>query len=363
MSPPPQDAAGRSTARSVETTCVSKRGWALTLLRKGDAMNENDDSLLESTGERLMPSDEGDAAIEHLHRYAIAVDLAEGKTVLDVACGEGYGSFLLSQKAARVVGVDLSPAAIEHAQMAHPAENLEFLLGSCTDLPLEADSVDMVVSFETIEHIEEQERMLEEIRRVLRPDGVLLISTPDREVYTSEQHRDNPFHVRELSRDEFARLIGSHFPDCRLYRQRLVRGSLVVSVEGTAGPAGFRTLRGDFSSFSSEEGLSHAPYLIALAGPTPPPRGISSYFESPNVKDDLVKELAQSRGRVLELQGSLVETQSQLIRTQGRLIVSHNQKDGLRRKLSDTKRLLVETRNRLLEAHGAWRRRGSTAIA
>ena len=91
---------------------------------------------MEATGERLIPSQQGDAAIEHLHRYAVAAELVRGKTVLDVACGEGYGTFLISRVAGRVVGVDVSPEAVAHAAARYRADHLNYLVGSCTAVPL-----------------------------------------------------------------------------------------------------------------------------------------------------------------------------------------------------------------------------------
>lgn len=177
---------------------------------------------LEFTGERFTPECVREMAYEHWHRYAWAAPLCKGKRVLDAACGEGYGSQLLSSSAEHVIGVDLSEAAISHARSKYRASNLEFHAADVTRLPLPDDSVDVVVSFETLEHLSAHDEMLAEFRRVLRQDGCLLISSPDRKTYSDEREYDNPFHVRELYRDEFEALLARHFPAYRLFGQKLM---------------------------------------------------------------------------------------------------------------------------------------------
>ena len=281
---------------------------------------------MESTGERLIPAQQGDVAIEHLHRYAVAAEIARGKVVLDLGCGEGYGAFLMSRVALQVVGVDVSFEAVAHAAALYGSDHLHYVVGRCTAVPLADDSVDLVVSFETLEHIQNHDAMLDEIRRVLRPDGLLILSTPDRDVYSHEQHRDNPFHVRELSLQELSEAVGRRFRWRRFYRQRLVRGSLVLEQEGHELPGqqpGFSSLHGDFSQTTGERGLARSVYLIVLASDAPIAATASSYFESATVHDDLVKELAQARGRVLELEGKLDETQRALFAAQNDLEEVH----------------------------------------
>jgi cyclopropane fatty-acyl-phospholipid synthase-like methyltransferase len=111
-------------------------------------------------GERFIPGMDGALELEHVHRYALAKKLAAGKIVLDIASGEGYGSRMLAGVAARVIGVDISDDAIAHARQTYRAPNLEFRTGSCAAIPLEDRSVDLVVSFETIEHHAQHEEIL-----------------------------------------------------------------------------------------------------------------------------------------------------------------------------------------------------------
>lgn len=136
------------------------------------------------TGERFVPTEAGEIRQEHLHRYAWASDVVAGKDVLDIACGEGYGSAMLAAKAKSVIGIDVSDEAVAHATRTYVAGNLRFAAGDAADIPLPDDCVDVVVSFETIEHLERQDEMLSQVRRVLRADGVLVISSPNRKVYS-----------------------------------------------------------------------------------------------------------------------------------------------------------------------------------
>ncbi len=191
-----------------------------------------DQPELEFTGERFTPECVREIAYEHWHRYAWATQLVKGRRVLDAACGEGYGSYLLSREADHVTGVDIDEQAIEHAARRYPGRNIEFRQADCTALPLADDAVDVVVSFETLEHLAEQDQLLAEFRRVLRPEGFLLISSPDKKTYSDETGYDNPFHVRELYRDQFEALLERHFPAFRLFGQKLMFVSALWSLDG-----------------------------------------------------------------------------------------------------------------------------------
>ena len=194
-----------------------------------------DPGSLEFTGERFTPECEREIAYEHWHRYAWAAQLTAGKVVVDAACGEGYGTSLLSRTAARVTGVDIEAAAIEHARARYGSKSVAFECASGLNLPLETDSVDVVVSFETLEHLAEHDELMGEFRRVLKDDGFLLISSPDRKTYSDETGYDNPYHVRELYREEFEGLLGRHFPAWRLFGQKLLFVSALWSMDGQGG--------------------------------------------------------------------------------------------------------------------------------
>lgn len=184
------------------------------------------------TGERFVPgaaNAKGEMWYEHWHRYHFVLPLVAGKMVLDVACGEGYGSALMSRTAAQVTGVDISIDAIAHGKSAYADRpNLRFVEGTCTSLPFDAASFDVVVSFETIEHIHEQAEFLDEVRRVLKPDGVLIVSSPDRAEYSDKRGYANEFHVRELDRAELETLLAPRFSHTRWLSQRNAFVSLIA---------------------------------------------------------------------------------------------------------------------------------------
>lgn len=179
------------------------------------------------TGERFLPEVRGAIWYEHWHRYAAVAPLAAGKRVLDAACGEGYGSFLLANAAAAVTGIDVSMDAITHAGARYARPNLAFAAGSVTRLPLPPASIDLIVSFETIEHLPEQREMLAEFRRVLTDDGVLVISSPNRPVYNEGGGLENHYHVRELDRAELCDLLSPAFPEQAWYAQRVLAHSVL----------------------------------------------------------------------------------------------------------------------------------------
>ncbi|MGY6554153.1 MAG: class I SAM-dependent methyltransferase [Wenzhouxiangella sp.] len=187
-------------------------------------------NALEFTGERFTPECVREMAYEHWHRYAWVSRWVSGKRVLDAASGEGYGSAMLARSAESVIGVDLSEASIAHARQRYPADNLRFEQADCLELPLPDASVDVVVSFETLEHLAEHDQLLQEFKRVLRPGGFLALSSPDRKTYSDDTGYDNPFHVRELYRPELEALLARHFPAWRLFGQKLAFQSLLWSI-------------------------------------------------------------------------------------------------------------------------------------
>jgi GT2 family glycosyltransferase/SAM-dependent methyltransferase len=187
---------------------------------------------MEFTGERFLPTESGEIRHEHMHRYAWCRPLVVGKAVLDIACGEGYGSAILAPGAASVIGVDISTQAVEHAAGKYSGiAGLTFREGNAAAIPLPDNSVDVVISFETIEHHDQHVEMISEIRRVLRPHGILIISSPNRPVYTEKAGHHNEFHVKELDFTEFDELLRQKFSRVRYYGQRLSVGSSILPMQ------------------------------------------------------------------------------------------------------------------------------------
>ncbi|TVS09893.1 MAG: class I SAM-dependent methyltransferase [Wenzhouxiangella sp.] len=218
---------------------------------------------LEFTGERFTPECVREMAYEHWHRYAWAAGLVAGRVVLDAACGEGYGASLLSRSARQVTGIDIDAPSIEHARSRYASDRLSFECASCLDLPLADDSVDVVVSFETLEHLAEHDELMGEFRRVLKPDGFVLISSPDRKTYSDETGYDNPFHVRELYREQFEQLLDGHFPAWKLFGQKLMFVSALWALDG---PGRVQWLSDDAEQPASDQQPVWPPlYFVAAA--------------------------------------------------------------------------------------------------
>lgn len=218
------------------------------------------------TGERFVSQLRGEIRAEHHHRYLAAATVCAGLDVLDIASGEGFGSALLATVARSVVGVDRDAGAVAFAAGAYATPGLRFERGTCEAIPLADASVDAVVSFETIEHIEAHDRFLGEVRRVLRPGGFLLCSTPDRRVYRSGDE-PNAFHLKELDRAEFEALLGRHFAGHAVVGQRVMAGSWVLPLEGEDSGAGWTLFETeDGASYRRTGGVASAVYLMGVAG-------------------------------------------------------------------------------------------------
>jgi SAM-dependent methyltransferase len=255
---------------------------------------------------------QGEIWLEHWHRYVFAARWAAGKRVLDVACGEGYGSAVLARNATRVTGVDLSEGAIAHARSAYADRpNLDFVAASCTALPLPAATFDTVVSFETLEHIEAQEAFLDQVARVLAPGGVLVLSCPNKVEYSDKRDYKNEFHVKELYREELARLVARHFPEVTWYGQR----PTFYSVIGPESPAGagelFEAAKDDAANAS--HALSAPLYYILVAGRTraavdavPPAVSVFADRDDFLYRDyaKVIRELRSATARIAELEAT-----------------------------------------------------------
>ena len=227
------------------------------------------------TGERYTTGLLGDIQNEHYHRYLFALRLCEGRDVLDVASGEGYGAALLAQVARSVVGVEIHEPAVAFANRSYACANLSFRVGSALALPLKDACVDAVVSFETIAHISDHDAFLAEVKRVLRPGGIFVVSTPGRRRCSEEPGYTNAFHIRKLSREEFSALLLRSFPKAKLYEQQVIAGSVVVQADEAAGPTEcFVTTDG--WTFARASGLPQAPYLIAVASTDAEPLPVAS---------------------------------------------------------------------------------------
>ena len=170
----------------------------------------------------MVPGGVDDATLwEHLYRYRFALQFVRGKDVLDVACGDGYGTAAIGRAGARsVVGMDIDAAACDYARRRY---GVDARPADAAHLPLGDASLDVVVSFETVEHVPDPRAFVAECRRVLRPGGKLVMSTPNVAVFNpGRDPGNNPFHCSEMTEREFAELLGGAFARVRYYTQNPV---------------------------------------------------------------------------------------------------------------------------------------------
>lgn len=286
---------------------------------------------MEFTGERFVPEALGNIELEHWHRYVLARELAVGKDVLDIASGEGYGSAFVAEVANQVTGVDIAIDAVKHANGRYQRENLQYLEGSCAAIPLPDHAVDLIVSFETIEHHDEHDAMMREFKRVLRPDGCLLISSPDKHFYSEVPNYQNPYHVKELYEVEFKDLLSSWYKNARYFNQRLVYGSAVLPESGQSEIVHNEMIA---QKVCSNAGLPRPDYWIALASDADLPVLSTGLFEQ-NV---LESEVLGSWKRTVDAkQKALQESDEQLKSRAQELQALREELDGVTQQLAAIK--------------------------
>jgi SAM-dependent methyltransferase len=291
--------------------------------------------LIEWTGERCVPWSR-DAAIvyEHFHRYLWAASMLAGRRVLDLGSGEGFGAAILASSAAAVTGVDVDDRAVEHARASYAGPNLRFESASALDLSgFEPGSFDVVVAFEMIEHVDDHEQLMSELTRVLSDDGVLVVSTPDKDLYSEAAGQTNAFHEHELTRAEFEELLRTRFDHVAIWGQRTVTGSLLTALDrdqrAGGGSAFFVEPSGEeWAILPEPEPL----FCVALASrrPLPRPGDVSALAdttlelrreaeqagdEAVAERDGLLAELGErKRAEVMEIGGRLQAAEKELLR-------------------------------------------------
>jgi O-antigen biosynthesis protein len=216
---------------------------------------------------------------EHMHRYLWAATVVAGRRVLDLGSGEGFGaSILAGGEETEVVGVDIDARTVEHAQLNWGGPRTSFKVGDVLDLSeFEDGSFGAVVAFEVIEHVAEQEQVLAEVARVLADDGMLIISTPDRRLYSDATGQVNPFHQHELTYEEFSALLEGPFPHLAVWGQRTITGSHMAALGSSGDDLSatefFIERAGEEWRMASEPA---ALYLVALASKSSLPDAPSS---------------------------------------------------------------------------------------
>jgi ubiquinone/menaquinone biosynthesis C-methylase UbiE len=198
--------------------------------------NTKSQAKLKDDGERMIPSFHKGTVMyaEHMTRYVCAQEICKDKTVLDIASGSGYGTQLLAHTASFVYGVDVDKRSVEYAKQNYQEKNIQYLAGDGVSIPLDDNSVERVVTLETIEHVENYKKFLSEIRRVLTKDGLAIVSTPNKLEFTQGNH----FHLYEFEYEELLNLLKKEFKYVDSYFQATwvtvaVASEKEIKTEGT----------------------------------------------------------------------------------------------------------------------------------
>jgi len=224
------------------------------------------------TGERFLPElTSPKICYEHLHRYLFATKLATGKIVLDIACGDGYGANILADFATQVYAMDIDHPQIQQAAAKYSHPNLTFRTSSVDQIPLPDHSVDLIVSFETVEHVDQsvQYQFLHEIKRVLKNDGLLVLSTPNKYQYSDIWQYHNEFHRHEFYEREFLDFLQPHFSHLSMLGQSIFESSQIWSINNL--PTGSQEFLYQISptGFSPATSPKAADYFLVIASDQP----------------------------------------------------------------------------------------------
>lgn len=179
--------------------------------------------------ERMIPEYHkgGQVYGEHVGRYEAVKNIVENKIVLDIACGSGYGTAILSNSAAHVTGVDVSSESVDYAKERYNRKNINYVCGEGTQIPCKDNTFDVIISFETIEHIEKYNEFLIECRRVLKKGGLLIISTPNDLEFAEGNH----FHIHQFKYVELIKLLKTRFSSTKSFFQATWISSLIGEEE------------------------------------------------------------------------------------------------------------------------------------
>ena len=219
---------------------------------------------VEFTGERVVPGQvEPDLWNEHMARYAFAARFVSGRRVLDAGCGMGYGAAHLARTGAWVVGLDVASEAVMSA--ARTYTSLPFVQGSCSTLPFSGGAFEVIVAFEVIEHLHQQQAFIAECRRVLSPDGLFIVSTPNT-LYYAESRADagpNPFHEHEFEAPEFQAALRAQFTHVALLLQNRAECFAFYPPDGWRG--------GEILAEAGADRVEEAHFFVALCSNAPLP--------------------------------------------------------------------------------------------
>lgn len=274
---------------------------------------------LENDYERMVPEYHHGMLMygEHIMRYESVMDAVRDKTVLDIASGSGYGSASLAEVAKKVYGVDINEKAVAYSKEHYSKPNISFKVGSGTAIPLEDNSVEVAVSHETIEHIDDYELFLKEVKRVLKADGQAIISTPNDDEYPAGNH----FHLHQFKISEFKKLLKKYFSNVTLYYQGAWVAAALLNEEDFASE--WRKQIDTFKTYA--EPTKKSTYVIAVCSDAKTSELGSLATLTEPWSDKALRELATERDNHLQL--------------------LHNEREEGQKKIQELQDELTEIRN------------------
>ena len=297
------------------------------------------------TEERFFPlrAARGLTSSEHFARYLFAAGFCAGKRVLDVACGVGYGSYLLSLLGAReVVGLDRDQAAIELAGRAYAGPGIEFRRGEAEALGLDGPPFDVVVSFETIDHVERPEELLAAIRRRLAPDGLFIVSCP----HDARSPWVSPFHLRHYTYREFRDLVARCFPDPVPVSQIHAVASLVLPMDAAAAGADDLSRQQIETYLDLARPVEDSDVFLLLCGRVPE-AAVPTAVITRNLSDwlrEIYSGVQYIRERVPHLESALGDAESRIERQRREILARDRGLEDMRAYALDLERQLEEMR-------------------
>lgn len=299
-----------------------------------------DNSIIEWTGERYVPWVDlitPEIHYEHIHRYSYVQQFVEGKKVLDLASGEGYGCAILAEKASEVVGIDIDEQAVRHAVGQYLLPNINFICGSITDIPIKGENLfDVITCFEAMEHIEDHDKLLSEVKRLLTKEGLFIVSTPNKLIYNIYSGGPNLYHLKELNFDEFKNILEKHFPQVSFLGQKVFPVSSIWPIGKSKGNYTDFCVSKDKNGFVPVSINNKIPlYFIGIAT-----QASIENFSLFSTLTDVSGEIFNSFRRIIDLkQNNLIELQNSFENKEKdikNLEISINQKE---KKISEIKEL------------------------
>jgi 2-polyprenyl-3-methyl-5-hydroxy-6-metoxy-1,4-benzoquinol methylase len=319
-----------------------------------------EEAPLDYTGERYDPSAANALAeYDHASRYHFVRQLVAGGAggaLLDLGCGLGVGSRFLAPAFQRVVGVDVSPEALEEARKRTSEPHVSFVSLKAFTAQPQPERFDVVTCLEVIEHTLEQDRLVRLVRERLKEGGRAIFSTPN-VLHTRAHGIHNPFHVKELTREEFLAVLQPHFKHLQVFAQVQVNGVLVAEEEVAETDVRHTVLASPGRAPDTRFGPDVVTNYLAVCSqqPFPPSRGVS-YLDARSTYVEELKEIIRQQARfiderdeALRSQARLIDERDKALRSQARLVDERDEALRSQARLIDERDEALRSQARLID--------------